>query len=276
MYQWIETRKNKKTSKKWALATITLLLVSLPTQAQSIENLPALSLKAAIDTAVTNFPQIKNDLLTVEQSLQAKTEAYNWGNTQIFTGAEELKDGRGVYNLIGISQNNIELFGIGRKTAWARAKLEQAQGLKKLSYENLKKTVSIKWTEALIAKKRLEVYLSLDSIYQEFERAIDMQYEVEAISTMQRDAAKNLLLQKNIALRQAKNDAKAKLLGLNLFLFTDKIYDIKDQISTIENWSTQDFKGKEHPEFILSQKKMKLWLKQCGKKKKVNACLALT
>ena len=270
LYQWIETRKHKNTSKKWAFATITLLLVSLPTQAQSIENLPALSLKAAIDTAVTNFPQIKNDLLTVEQSLQAKTEAYNWGNTQIFTGAEELKDGRGVYNLIGISQNNIELLGIGRKTAWARAKLEQAEGLKKLSYENLKKTVSIKWTEALIAKKTLDVYLALDSIYQEFERAINMQYEVEAISTMQRDAARNLILQKNIALRQAKSNAETKLLSLNLFLFTDTIYDVKDQINTIDKWSTKNFEEKEHPEFILSQKNAALaqavWQKEKSKR----------
>ena len=53
--------------------------------------------------------------------------AYELGNTQVFTGGEEIADGQGIYTLVGVGQQNIDLLGISAKRRLQRQRIALAE-----------------------------------------------------------------------------------------------------------------------------------------------------
>ena len=108
--------------------------------------------------------------------------------------ARKLTDGSGIYTAIGVGQSNINVFGISPKRKLQEQRIQLAQKAFQLSELDLELEVKKAWANALQSKRKYNLYKELDSIYANFEKAVVLNYEVEAISRLEYSAAKNQAL----------------------------------------------------------------------------------
>src|SRR5690606_10405359 len=183
LYRWTETRSFRPSLGKGTIATVLIFgfCVFAPTtsHAQQTDNLPTITMDEAVNKAIANYPKLKSAKLEIEQQEVLKKTAWDLGNTQIFTGGEELGGSdRGVYTTIGVKQQNIDVFGIAPQLKLQNQKVVLAEAALNLNELELRQQVKQAYAAAYVAKRNLELYLRLDSIYQDFQRAAQIRYEV--------------------------------------------------------------------------------------------------
>jgi len=264
-YQWVEKRseRKKKISPKFVTATAVVFFFFAFTkvEAQQLQikrdSLPIISLEQAVEISKKNYPLLKTKQLEIQKQNALKGTAYDLGNTQVFTGGEEVSDGQGIYTLVGIGQQNINLFGISAKKRLQKQRIALAETTLDLSGLQVEQEVKKAWSRAYQQRQKYELYRELDSIYSQFEKAIELNFEVEAISRLEYSSATNQALQINNKLQQAESDYAIALQKLNLWLVSDTFYTVPDTLAesevavlgipvSIEN----------HPELELSQKRI--------------------
>jgi len=263
-YQWVEKRSERKMrfNPKFVTATavICLLFSSSFVEAQQVQQnnpLPVISLEKAVAISKENYPLLKTKQLEIQRQTALKGTAYDFGNTQVFTGGEEISDGQGIYTLVGLGQQNINLFGIGAKKRLQKQRIALAKTALDLSELQVEQEVKKAWSQAYQQRRKFELYQELDSIYSQFEKAIALNYEVEAISRLEYSSATNQALQIRNKLQQAESDYAIALQKLNLWLVSDTFYTVPKSLdesevvalgipTTVEN----------HPELKLSQRQI--------------------
>jgi cobalt-zinc-cadmium resistance protein CzcA len=113
------------------------------------------------------------------------------------------------------------------------------------------------WSQAYQQRQKFELYRELDSIYSQFETAIQLNFEVEAISRLEYSSAKNQTLQISNKLQQAESDYAIALQKLNLWLATDIFYSVPDVFEESEVVVLRLGANLErHPELELSQRRI--------------------
>src|SRR5690606_30216597 len=176
LYKWTEERSIRlKLRAKPKVALLVLgLCLSVSVTAQQPANLSvdkhenesmAIDQKQAVELALKNFPLHKNKKLEIQQQQALKKTAWYLGTTKIFTGGEEINDGNGVYSLIGLEQQNIDLFGIASKLRLRNEQITLAEKAYELSSLEVAQEVKVAWARAYVGKQQLEVYKRLDSVY---------------------------------------------------------------------------------------------------------------
>lgn len=235
LYRWTETHSLLPALSKGTVAILLIgglgLFSSFPTHAQSGDSLTAITMDDALQKAITNYPKIKAAQLEIEQQEVLKKTAWNLGNTQIFTGGEEIGDTaegkEGVYTKIGIQQQNMDIFGIAPNLNVQKQKIVLAEAALHLNTYQLRQNVKEAYGQTYIALKNLSLYEQLDSIYQEFERAAQLRYEVEETSRLAYLAASNQVKQIKLQKTQAEYDYKSALYTLNLWLVSDTLFTVE-------------------------------------------------
>ncbi|WP_025740685.1 MULTISPECIES: CusA/CzcA family heavy metal efflux RND transporter [Aquimarina] len=263
-YQWVEKRSERKTklNPKFVTATamLCLLLTSAFANAQQVQDsdaIPAISFKQAVEIAKKNYPLLKTKQLEIQKQNALKGTAYDLGNTQVFTGGEEVNDGQGIYTLVGVGQQNINLFGIGAKKRLQQKRIALAETALNLSGLQVEQEVKKAWSQAYQQRQKFILYRELDSIYSQFEKAIELNYKVEAISRLEYSSATNQALQINNKLQQAESDYAIALQKLNLWLVSDTFYTVPDTLDESEVAVLGISASiKNHPELELSQKRI--------------------
>ncbi|WP_242203621.1 CusA/CzcA family heavy metal efflux RND transporter [Aestuariivivens insulae] len=258
LYQWVES---KTFSFKWnrelvAASTILVFVFVLPTQVnaqQDLKILPKITLQQAVELSKSNYPLLKQKQLEVEKQQQLKSAAFDFGTTQIFTGGEEIKDGVGVYTTIGIGQSNIDVFGVATKKRLQEQRMQLAQKAYKLSDLELELEVKKAWAKCFQTKSVYKLYKELDSIYSKFEQSVALHYEVEAISKLEYDAAKSQVLQMDNKKNQAYSDYIIALQQLNLWLVSDKLYTVSDELDATILLNIENFDVQAHPSYTMAQ-----------------------
>ncbi|MCM5662514.1 CusA/CzcA family heavy metal efflux RND transporter [Galbibacter mesophilus] len=263
-YQWVEKRSERKAKLNpkfaTAMAVVCLLFTSAFAKAQQVpqnDSLPIISLEKAVTISKENYPLLKTKQLEIQRQTALKGTAYDFGNTQVFTGGEEISDGQGIYTLVGLGQQNINLFGIGAKKRLQKQRIALAETALDLSELQVEQEVKKAWSQAYQQRQKFELYQELDSIYSQFEKAIALNYEVEAISRLEYSSATNQALQIRNKLQQAESDYAIALQKLNLWLVSDTFYTVPKSLdesevvvlgipTTVEN----------HPELKLSQRQI--------------------
>lgn len=263
-YQWVEKRSERKTklNPKFITATamVCLLLTSAFAKAQQVQEsdaIPAISFKQAVEIAKKNYPLLKTKQLEIQKQNALKGTAYDLGNTQVFIGGEEVNDGQGIYTLVGVGQQNINLFGIGAKKRLQEKRIALAETALNLSGLQVEQEVKKAWSQAYQQRQKFILYRELDSIYSQFEKAIELNYKVEAISRLEYSFATNQALQINNKLQQAESDYAIALQKLNLWLVSDTFYTVPDTLDESEVAVLGISASiKNHPELELSQKRI--------------------
>lgn len=239
LYRWTETH-SIRTSIGKGPTTIMLMFglmvfAASPVKAQQIDSLPEITMEEAVNKAIANYPILKSARLKIEQQEALKKTAWNLGNTQIFTGGEELgSNDRGIYTTIGVQQQDIDVFGIapGLKVQNQRAAL--AEAALNLDELELRQQVQEAYAAAYVAKNNFELYQRLDSVYQDFQRAAQIRYEVEETSRLAFLAAGNQVKQITLQKEQIEYDYATALTRLNLWLVSDIFYTVTN--SAQESW----------------------------------------
>ncbi|KAB1065128.1 CusA/CzcA family heavy metal efflux RND transporter [Salibacter halophilus] len=273
LYTFVEKRREKKIGNqghKTALNTIVLLIglgsflgFSQSAKAQGInpDTLQSISLKDAQNRAVEYFPQIKAKRLQIESEAALKKTAWDFGNTQIFTGAEEASSNTdGVYTRIGVQQQNIDVFGIAPRLRLQKERVALAESALDLSLTELKREVKLAWGQVYTAKNTYQVYNRLDSLFTDIERAADVRLEVEETSKLAYLATKNQANEVRIQKEQAYRDYLGALQRLNLWLVSDTLYTVPDvpseQLTGILNYDLDSLST--HPLLNVYQQQIKV------------------
>ena len=145
------------------LAGLVLLggLLSLP----GFSDAQSLKLADALETAQSTYPGLKAQNYQIERQRSLKSAAGHWGNTKIYTGAEEFQQNNGVITPIGIQQQNISIFGTKARKNLAEHKAQTEEAILSLSEQKLKQQVRNAFGKIYIAKQRRKVYRQRDSLY---------------------------------------------------------------------------------------------------------------
>src|SRR5690606_11718126 len=133
LYKWMEERKfGMRGNRKFVTAVIAAgLFLALPAAAfaqegtdlsvdsieaqraaNALDSLMPIDRQRAVELAQEKFPLLQNKRLEIEQQQALKKTAWDLGTTEVFTGGEEIDDGRGIYTTIGVGQQDIAVFGI--------------------------------------------------------------------------------------------------------------------------------------------------------------------
>ncbi|WP_109436729.1 CusA/CzcA family heavy metal efflux RND transporter [Aquimarina sp. AU119] len=237
LYKWIENReedKMKSIKPNRIIATVVILFFFSTIHAQQSK----ISMDEAITMAIENYPTLKAAQLSVEKEKALKTTAWDFGNTQIFTSGEEIRNNSndGVYTTFGIGQNNIDIFGIVSKTRLTKENIKLAEANVELSMLDLKQKVQIAWAKSYTAKRLYESYAKIDTVFSGLNKAIDLRFETEAISKLEYNATVNQRKLIQIQKEQAYASYQMALHELNQWVLGDKLFDVADiPLSTFDN-----------------------------------------
>ncbi len=267
-YQWIEKRSERKAkgNPKFVTATVAIgLLFFAPMvkaqEIQQIDSLSVISLEKAVEISKENYPLLKTKQLEIQRQNRLKAAAYDFGNTKVFTGGEEISDDRGIYTLIGLGQQDIDLFSIGAKKRLQNQRIALAEIALDLTALQVAQEVKKAWSQAYQERQKLDLYRELDSIYTQFEKAIQLNFEVENISRLEYSSAINQALQISNKLQQTENEYATALQKLNLWLVlpagnasSDSYYAVPDTWDESEvTVMGLDISLENHPELELSR-----------------------
>ncbi|MDX1351118.1 MAG: efflux RND transporter permease subunit, partial [Putridiphycobacter sp.] len=261
LYHWVENKSFRlKPNKKIVSATAVLVLMlvfSTRSNAQQItDTLPKISLNEAVALSKKNYPLLKQKQLEVTKQENLKSTAYDFGSTQIFTGGEEVKDGTGIYTTVGVGQSNMDVFGIGAKRKLQQQRIELSQKALQLSELEVELEVKKAWAKCYQSMRNFQLYKELDSIYGNFEQAVTLNFEVEAISKLEYSAAKNQVFQIQNKKVQAYRDYLIAIQQLNLWLFDDEIYTVSEELENIATIETDSLSTNEHPMVTVSENQL--------------------
>ncbi|MGB5818705.1 MAG: CusA/CzcA family heavy metal efflux RND transporter [Saonia sp.] len=260
LYHWVEEdRFNFKNRKRMAPTTVILVLF-FGIQFGYAQEQPTpikISLLEAVELSKANYPALENKRLEVEKQQTLKANANAFGRTQLFTSGEEIGNDEGVYTTVGIGQQNIALFAIGPRKKWQKRQLEVAEAAYGLSALEVERQVKQLWSKAYLAQRVYNLYQQMDSIYIGFGNTIDLNFEVEAISKLEYNAAKNQILQNKNKQQQAYNDLQIAFQNLNLWLFSENFYVPANDLDILETEPVfGEFDGNVHQSQVLADKQL--------------------
>ncbi|MCA0933910.1 CusA/CzcA family heavy metal efflux RND transporter [Lutimonas saemankumensis] len=257
LYHWVESKSFKFKANK-GIVTATAVVVFLfgfssQSNAQEINDSHSkITLQEAVQLSKTNYPLLKQKLLEITKQEKIKSTAFDAGTTQLFYGGEEINDENGIYT-IGIGQSNIDVFGIGAKKRLQEQRIQLAQKAYQLSELELELEVKKAWAYCYQMKRKYRLYEELDSIYSNFEQAVTLNFEVEAISKLEYSAAKNQALQVQSKKTQAFSDYVIALQQFNLWLASDEFFSVSDDYIDELETNNDTLRIEEHPLYTISQ-----------------------
>lgn len=191
-----------------------------------------ITLQDAVERARANYPRLKAAQLEIENQQALKKTAWDLGTTNVFTGGEELPDGtgggEGIYTTIGVQQQKIDVFSIGAKNHLQNEKIALSKTALDLTSLQVEREVSKAWGNVYTFKRKYQLYVELDSIFSDFERAARIRYETEASSKLEYLAATNQARQVSLQKMQVYRDYLGNLQKLNLWLVSDTPYTVAD------------------------------------------------
>lgn len=252
LYTFVESRGKKKIKPTASAKTLMVLLIAagligLPTATKAQENsnsinsifrnLPAITLEEASELAVESYPKIQSARLEIENQEVLKKTAWDLGNTEIFTGKEEVGNGSdGIYTQIGIQQGGIDVFGISPKLKLQEEYITLAESALNLTEIEVEREVKRAWGNAYATWNNYRVYNGLDSVFADIKRAAELRLETQASSRLEYLATINEANQVQIQKEQAWYDYLAALQKLNAWFAGDTLYTVsKVPVSTLEN-----------------------------------------
>ncbi len=204
-------------------------LIPAKTQAQETDSLPQITINEAVNRTKTNYPLIKAAQLEIKNQEALKKTAWDIGNTEFSTGAEELGNHteNGIYNTI-LARQEFDVLSIGAKSKMQDKQVAISQTALNLAELELVREVSIAWGEVYSAKNRYRLYLQLDSVFRNFERAAKLRYETQATSKLEYLSASNQARQITVQKEKSRMDYQIALQKLNLWLVSDTVFTVDD------------------------------------------------
>lgn len=231
LYRWFENNNLKLKPigvNKLALVALVLVIPSLGST-QNTQPKAIITLEEALQKAAQNLPQLKAAQLNIQSKKALKNTAWDFGSTQIFTGAEEMINQTGVITPIGIQQQNIDVFAVGAKRNQQKSQIDMAESMLDLTELELNFKVKQSYGKLFSTLKQRLLFDVLDSIFTDVEKNAFAKYQAEDISKLEYLATLNQ--SQNIGLRkiQAIADYNMALQQFNFWLQSDTLFELSEQ-----------------------------------------------
>ncbi len=239
LYKMVESekRKRRKIRLNATMASFLFLFIGLSFSGNMKAQEVNVTLQQAIDSAKKNFPAIKAAQLEIERQEALKSTAFDLGSTSVFTGKEETGNGvPGIHNIVGFGQSDIDILGIFAKSRQAGERIEQANSGRELTEKTLERDVSIAWYRALYTKKQWQLFLRLDSLYANFQKAAELRYKTQASSKVEYLSASAKYKELQVNIKRAKSNYQAAIEILNQYLLFPSRFDISEKGSELNGF----------------------------------------
>ncbi|RLD36723.1 MAG: CusA/CzcA family heavy metal efflux RND transporter [Bacteroidetes bacterium] len=239
LYKMVESekRKRRKIRLNATMASFLFLFIGLSFSGNMKAQEVNVTLQQAIDSAKKNFPAIKAAQLEIERQEALKSTAFDLGSTSVFTGKEETGNGvPGIHNKVGFGQSDIDILGIFAKSRQAGERIEQANKGRELTEKTLERDVSIAWYRALYTKKQWQLFLRLDSLYANFQKAAELRYKTQASSKVEYLSASAKYKELQVNIKRAKSNYQAAIEILNQYLLFPSRFDISEKGSKLNGF----------------------------------------
>ncbi len=224
-YLFESSGKSKR--KTTAILPIILIMLGLGISTNSRAQDSTFTLQQVIERAKKNYPSIKAAQLGVEKQKALRLTAFDFGNTSIYAGKEETKNGvPGIQDRIGIGQSDIDIFGIPAKSKLADARIQQAVSVQNLTEFTLVRNVSIAWYNVVYAKQQWQLYMQIDSLYANFQKAAELRYKTQETSKIEYLSASAKYKELQVNIKKAESNYLAALQILNQYLLFPAKFDI--------------------------------------------------
>jgi cobalt-zinc-cadmium resistance protein CzcA len=264
LYRWVESRSDRSIEMKPATVLASLLLIICFTQtsniqAQESQTLLPISMEEAVNKVLKDYPTLKAMQLEVENQEALKKTTWDFGKTSVFTGGEELNgNNEGVKNIIGVQQQNIDVFSISAKSKLQKEKIALANSNLQLS--NLELSIQVKQDYgSLYSKMQLfRLFEELDSTFQEFERAAKIRYETEATSRLAYLSASNQAKKITNDKNQAFRDYQIAIQQFNRWFLGDTLYTVDQSIEKVPLPISLETSIQNHPILLMENQKVKV------------------
>jgi len=264
LYRWMESRSNRSTAVKPTTAITSLLLIfcftqSSKLQAQEKVSLTPISMEESVYKVLQDYPALKAKQLEVDNQAALQKTTWDFGKTSVFTGGEELdKNNNGVKTVVGVQQQNIDIFSIPANSRLQKEKLLLAKSNLELS--NLELSIQVKQDYGnLYSKMQLfSLYKELNSTFNEFERAAKIRYETEATSQLAYLSASNQAKKISKEKNQAFRDYQIAIQQFNRWFIGDSLYTVNPSIEKDPIEITLEPSIENHPILLMENQKVKV------------------
>ncbi len=238
LYAYVERRSEKKARKKGLKASLMLafligtgnLIAPSVISAQSIQtdSLQGISLEQAVQKAMDNYPAIKAAQLEIESQQALRKTAWEIGDTEVFTGKEEVGNGTdGIRTTFGVSQG-FNLLGISSRVKLQKENERLAEQRAELTYVQVELMVKQNWADVFSTKQKYDVLEKLNAQFKDIARAAELRLETEASSKLEYLSTLNQANKIKIQKEQAYRDYLSAVRKLNKWFEGDSLYTVKN------------------------------------------------
>ena len=235
LYNWLESRKERKTNngeksyinRGASVITVLIAIGSFLTSGNAMaqdNTVPlTLSIEKAIELAKENYPSLKASQAFIDRERAMKGTSFDLGNTQIFTGKEEVGNGLpGVQTTIGIQQGNIDLLTGFSKSKFYKERVNLGEKLYVLNEQELVRNVMLAYDGINYNKAQLDFAEQLDSIYSDFRSAAQLRFDTGETGRLEFLAASSEYQQVQVLRQQAYDEIEIAKRALNQYLGVDQ------------------------------------------------------
>jgi len=267
LYAYIEKRKMRKHKPgSTSMASVVLLIIggslllspdSVQAQEQVLnDTLPQIALDQAVQKAIANYPSLEAARLGIDNRKALQKTAWDFGDTNLFTGGEEFGNGSdGVTTKFGIQQQ-FDLFGVLPRLNHRNEQTELARLNYELSELELRLRVKQDWSTVFIAKQQYEIYNRLNQQFRDIARAAEIKFETEEISRLGYLNIMNQANQITIQTEQAFRDYGAAVRAFNKWFEGDSLYTVQSVSAEQLVQPLQVDSTFDHPLIALYQQKI--------------------
>lgn len=270
LYAYVERRAEKKARKKGLKATLMLafligagnIIAPSVVNAQSlqVDSLQGISLEQAVQKAMDNYPAIKAAQLEVKSQQALRKSAWEIGDTEVFTGKEEVGNGSdGVTTKFGVAQN-LDLFGIASRVNLQKEKASLAEINVELTNIEIELMVKQSWATVYAIKQKYELLEQLNAQFKDIARAAELRLETEASSKLEYLATLNQATKIKIQTEQAFRDYLSAIQNLNKWFNDDQTYTTdlisSEKLDAPINFDTVSFNN--HPYLNMAEQRVEV------------------
>ncbi|XWN36852.1 MAG: CusA/CzcA family heavy metal efflux RND transporter [Balneola sp.] len=270
LYAYVERRAEKKARKKGLKASLMLafligtgnIIAPSVVNAQSlqVDSLQGISLEQAVQKAMDNYPAIKAAQLEVKSQQALRKSAWEIGDTEVFTGKEEVGNGAvGITTTFGVSQE-FDLLGIASRVNLQKEKASLAEINVELTNIEIELMVKQSWATVYAIKQKYELLEQLNAQFKDIARAAELRLETEASSKLEYLATLNQATKIKIQTEQAFRDYLSAIQNLNKWFNDDQTYTTdlisSEKLDAPINFDTVSFNN--HPYLNMAEQRVEV------------------
>ncbi len=208
---------------------ITGLLIFIQIEAFLFAQIEIITLENALKLSEDNYPQLKAARMEIDKQKTLKSSAFDFGTTSLSTGKDDIKDGNaGVVTNFGISQSDIDIFGMVSNSRLQKAKVKLAQA----GFDIVKKQINLQvrtaYNNLVFYEKTLKVYEQIDSVYSNFVEAAQLRTKTGESSELALLNASAKYRELQVQIKRTLGEKKAAKYKLNQFLLKEDDFTIDE------------------------------------------------